>query len=333
VAQNILGDHTCDHLLFYHGEHHKALVMDFVQRIDWMNHDGVNLPMINDFVRNQFYDRVLARYVSGQHCTDIGFGTGLLTMMALKHGASHVRAFESDPDRYLLGREVVDRLGLGSQVELINERYDRGHDTTPVTFTETVNGNLWWEGLWNTLPIDSNTQFLPGTYFAEIWAVTVPRRFAAGLCRTESQSGVFNPAVDVDSRFVDLINSFRSVQALPDSELPRGLVHFERQRDTDWGWIPYMRAVQHGAVIAQYSVQQYLPDMAQFEMTVDTRPWQDQCVLIVPRMGMQQDHDRLYLDTGHWGAAESPVLLIEPQQRLRITHNVTNGHLNYYLED
>lgn len=307
--------------------------MDFVQRIDWHNHDGVNLPMINDFVRNQFYDRVLSRYVAGQQCTDIGFGTGLLTMIALQHGARHVRAFESDTDRYLLGCEVIDRLRLHDRVTLINERYDRSHSTTPVTFTETVNGNLWWEGLWNTLPDNANTVFLPGTYFVEIWAVTVPRRFAAGLCRTVSQTGVFTPGVDVDPEFVALINSFRSQQSLPDPELPQGLVMFERQRETDWGWIPYMQAVQQGHVAAHYAVNQHQTGRDCFEMTVDTRPWRDQCVLIVPRMGMQQDHDRMYLDNGHWGPAESPVLLIEPQHTLRITHSVTTGHLDYELKD
>ena len=45
--------------------------MDFLDRIDWYNHDGVNLGMINDFVRNQFYDRVLSIYVRDQVCVDI----------------------------------------------------------------------------------------------------------------------------------------------------------------------------------------------------------------------------------------------------------------------
>lgn len=32
---------------------------EFLSRIDWHNHDGINLSMINDLMRNQFYDRVL----------------------------------------------------------------------------------------------------------------------------------------------------------------------------------------------------------------------------------------------------------------------------------
>ena len=113
--------------------------MDFLNRIDWHNHDGVNLGMINDFMRNQFYDRILSRYVKDQDCTDIGFGTGLLSMLALKHGARHVRAFESDRDRYQLGCKIIEQLNLTDWIELINERYDHSYQPTPVTFTETVN--------------------------------------------------------------------------------------------------------------------------------------------------------------------------------------------------
>ena len=148
--------------------------MDFLERIDWQNHDGVNLGMINDFVRNQFYDRIIGRYVQDQNCTDIGFGTGLLSMLALKHGAKHIRAFESDLDRFQLGSEIINRLGLQDRIELINERYDNLYHPTPITFTETVNGNLWWEGLWNSLPCDDKSIFLPGEYFLELWAVEVP---------------------------------------------------------------------------------------------------------------------------------------------------------------
>mgnify|MGYP000270922000 CR=1 FL=1 len=81
--------------------------MSFLSRIDWHNHDGVNLGMINDFMRNQFYDRILSRYVANQRCTDIGFGTGLLTMLALKHGAEHVQAFEKSASLFLKSKYVI----------------------------------------------------------------------------------------------------------------------------------------------------------------------------------------------------------------------------------
>lgn len=306
--------------------------MGFLNRIDWHNHDGVNLGMINDFMRNQFYDRILSRYVADQRCTDIGFGTGLLTMLALKHGAQHVRAFESDTDRYQLGCEIIKQLRLEHRVELINQRYDRHCKPTPVTFTETVNGNLWWEGLWNSLPQDSQFIFLPGKYFLELWAVEVPHSFAQGLCVDAMDQRSFHPGIDISSEFVSLINELAQTTMLPLPTLSQGIVNFEREQQTAWGWIPYLRAVQAGEPVASYVADQWQPDIEYFELRIDTAHW-DQCtVLLVPRVGMQQDSDRLYLDTGHWGPGESPILLVNPVGTLVVKHSVINGIITYSME-
>lgn len=306
--------------------------MDFLSRIDWHNHDGVNLGMINDFVRNQFYDRVLSECVAGQQCTDIGFGTGLLSMLALRHGASHVRAFESDPDRYLLGCEIIQRLGLDQQIDLVNERYDHSFRPRPVTFTETVNGNLWWEGLWNSLPRGTETVFVPGSYFLEIWAVPVPRSFAQGLCRPGTSQSYFSPGVDLDQQFVATVNALASKTVSQDVDLVDGLISFERQQDTDWGWMPYLRAVQSGSVVASYCASCWQHNKDYFELTVNTAPWHKQTVLVVPRMGMQHNQHKLYLDLGHWGPGENPILLCNPKGNLRIRHSVCNGVIDYALD-
>lgn len=306
--------------------------MEFLNRIDWMNHDGVNLGMINDFMRNQFYDRILSRYVAGQHCTDIGFGTGLLSMLALKHGATHVRAFESDHNRYQLGVEVIKRLGLSDRIELINERYDHSYVATPVTFTETVNGNLWWEGLWNSLPRQAQTTFLPGEYFLEIWALPVPNSFAQGMCVPSESQAFFAPGVDVDPEFVATINQLANKTPVHTTPLPQGIVKFERQQETAWGWIPYMRAVQAGYCAGSYRATHCDEYRDNFEIKIATQHWHNQTVLIVPRMGMQQDNNKLYLDTGHWGPGENPVLLVDPQGTLVVTHNVRNGLITYSME-
>ena len=307
--------------------------MSYLDNIDWRNHDGVNLRMIDDFVRNQFYDRVLSRYVKDQYCTDIGFGTGLLSMLALKHGARHVRAFESDPNRYQLGCDIIKDLGLSDKIELINEHYTRQYITTPVTFTETVNGNLWWEGLWNSLPIDGKTTFLPGTYFLEIWALPVPKSFAQGIGNSVTSYSSFNPGVDVDLKFVNTVNKYAKCAEVDDIPLPDGIVTFERQHETIWEWVPYLRAMQAGQVVAKYSVDRWTPDTECFELCVNTENWRDQHVLIVPRMGMKQDTDVLYLDVGHWGPGENPILLVNPAGDLIVRHNVNNGIITYSLKD
>lgn len=305
--------------------------MDFLKRIDWHNHDGVNLGMINDFMRNQFYDVIISRYVQDQHCTDIGFGTGLLSMLALKHGAKHIRAFESDYDRFQLGTEIIKQLKLNDRIELINERYDNSYQPTPITFTETVNGNLWWEGLWNSLPRDEKSIFLPGEYFLEIWAVEVPRSFAEGLCVPGESQAFFDPGVDVDPAFVSLVNSLANKVSVGSLPLPSGIVNFERQQETAWGWVPYLRAVQAGHVVSSYLIK-YWDDIEHIKLNVQTSEWKNKTVLIVPRMGMQQDHNKLYLDTGHWGPGENPILLVNPENTLVVKHSVRNGLITYSLD-
>lgn len=308
--------------------------MEFLKQIDFQYHDGVNLPMINDFMRNQFYDRILSRYVANQRCTDIGFGTGLLSVLALKHGAEHVRAFESDQNRYLLGCEIISRLKLQDRIELIHDRYSvTTHTPTAITFTETVNGNLWWEGLWNSLPHNNETVFLPGEYFLELWAVEVPDSFAQGLCRIGQTQQYFTPGVDVDPEFVAVVDALAGREPAPESPaLSQGIVQFERQQETDWGWVPYLRAVQTGSVVAGYSAKHWNENKESFVLDVPTDHWKNSTVLIVPRMGMQHDNDKLYLDTGHWGPGEDPILLVKPQANLVVAHHVRNGTLTYSLD-
>jgi hypothetical protein len=214
---------------------------------------------------------------------------------------------------------------------LINERYDHNHKPRAITFTETVNGNLWWEGLWNSLPRGDETVFLPGTYFLEIWAVEIPESFARGLCRPGESQSCFSPGVDVDFEFVSAVNSLAGKAGTGSLPLDSGIVTFERQQETDWGWTPYLRAVQTGSVVASYSARHW-DDRKSFTLEVDTKDWRDKTVLIVPRMGMVQDNDRLYLDTGHWGPGENPIILSNPQTNLVVKHSVKNGIITYSLE-
>jgi hypothetical protein len=175
--------------------------------------------------------------------------------------------------------------------------------------------------------------FLPGEYFLEIWAAEIPERFARGMCRTGTTNQAFNPGVDIAQEFVDAVNSLSATVAAVDvDDLSTGIVTFERQQETDWGWIPYMRAVQSGLVVAKYSSSQYVDDCKDFTLTIDTVDWINKTVLIVPRAGMQQDTDRLYLDTGHWGPTESPILLHRPRGQFTVKHNVQDGVISYGLE-
>jgi hypothetical protein len=306
--------------------------MEFLKNIDWQNHDGVNFGMINDFMRNQFYDRILSTEVNGSTCTDIGFGTGLLSIIALKYGATHVRAFESDYNRYLLGKEIIARLNLASRIDLINEMYDNDCSPTEVTFTETVNGNLWWEGLWCSLPKGNETKFLPGEYFLEIWAVEVPDIFASAITVPSGSFEYFNPGIDIDDSFISTVNELAGLNKTILPTLDVGIVKFTRQQDTIWGWIPYARAVQAGTVVASYSISKFDPSTNSKTITIDATTWKNKNMLLVPRVGMQHAQHRLYLDTGHWGPCEDPVLAIKTGGKIQVKHNLRPGQISYNLE-
>jgi hypothetical protein len=324
--------------------------MEFLQRIDFKNHDGVNLAMINDFMRNQFYDRVLENRVQDQHCMDIGFGTGLLSVLAIKHGAIDIVAYESDVDRYELGCQMIDLLGLQNRITLLNQRYDHtmGLHNIDVVFTETVNGNLWWEGLHNSIPRSPGYQFLPGQYFLEMHAVLVPEAFAHGLIEYSEDSYKFAPGININEKFVSAVNLMIAkkyqlpVQTKNKTVLQPGIVTFDRQQSTVWGWIPYQRAIAQGQCVANYVLDierntvNDRPidfDQRRLELHINTDQYQDQTVLIVPRAGMQHDNNKMYLDTGHWGPTEDPIILHRPKGNLVVTHNLHNGKISYQLKE
>lgn len=298
-------------------------------RVDWNIDDGVLLPMLNDFSRNQFYDRVLQKYVKDQMCVDIGFGTGLLSMIALKHGAKHITAFEQDLDRYCLGHAIISRLHLGKRIELIHKKVDQNFNYSgAVVYAEIVDSHLWGEGLYNILPSDPDQLFLPGTYFLEMWAVKVSLSLAQGLCRAAHEKVLFNPGIDIDTNFVRLLNELVGTP-WHESDLPQGIVHFAHRHDQDYK--SCIKLIQNGSIVAKYHIDRRQDGIDYIELNIDTSEWSNSVVLLGPRTGMSQDNDRLYLDTGHWTLYDTlrPVLLVYPTRDVRIRHNLHTGTLEY----
>jgi len=302
--------------------------MDFLNRVDFENHDGVYLSMLNDVARNQFYDQILTQ-VRDHDCVEIGFGTGLLSMLALKHGACSIVAYESDPDRYQLGCKVINILKLQDRITLINQRYDHTceHEQT-VVFTETVDDNIWGEGLYNSLPRQLGRQFLPGQYFLEIYAIPISTDIAGSLIQAHEKNH-FSPGVDIDPRFVAYVNlllskkynkPIKSKVGLPDgvTELTPMPIYI------DWA--------TNNTYAGQYVVDANAPfvDQPVRQLQVDT---DKQPVLIVPRAGMQHGGNRLYLDTGHWKLPANPAVINSPNSRVMVEHDLHTGKISYKIKE
>ena len=302
--------------------------MDFLDRVDFENHDGVYLSMLNDVSRNQFYDQMLTE-VRDHDCVEIGFGTGLLSMLALKHGARSIVAYESDPDRYRLGCEIIKILKLQDRITLINQRYDHTckHDQT-VVFTETVDDNIWGEGLYNSLPRQPGQQFLPGQYFLEIYAVPISTDIASSLIQAH-ENNHFSPGVDIDPRFVSYVNlllskkynkPIKSKVGLPDgvTELTPMPTYIDWATNNTYAGRYVVDA--NGAFV----------DNPIKKLQVETF---NQPVLIVPRAGVQHSSKRLYLDTGHWKPPANPAVINSPNSRVIVEHDFRTGKITYKIEE
>ena len=124
--------------------------------------------------------------------------------------------------------------------------------------------------------------------------------------------------------------------------LDQGIVTFPRQQSTVWGWIPFQRAVTQGKCVGHYQldIQTQLIsndpidfDQPAYTFCIDTTGWQDKTVLIVPRAGMQHNQDKIYLDTGHWGPTEDPIILHRPNGNLSVTHDLHTGKITYTIKE
>jgi hypothetical protein len=72
--------------------------------------------MINDVKRNEAYEAAIRRAAPGKHVLDIGTGSGLLSMMAARAGASRVTACEVIAPIAEQARKIVGANGLSDRI-------------------------------------------------------------------------------------------------------------------------------------------------------------------------------------------------------------------------
>ena len=314
--------------------------------IDWNNDDGVNLPMINDFMRNQFYENIIKNNVKDKTVLDIGFGTGLLSMLALKHGANKIVAYESNPERYQLGLNIIQDCGLQSKIDLANKRYtwqDLDQLNVDVVVSETVSNNLWQEGMWSSLPRKSGVVFLPGKYFLEIHVQSVSKTFAETVNNTKTETQFFTPGVDLDTTFINSVNKHISNwNKKPVEQINRysltNSINSINNGEGPYGWIPWARMIINGNSLNKtitveansITVNKKTIDFSQRYLTakIDNLD-QDQYYMVGPRVGLQHDQHKLYLDASDcWGRPSSGVL-IHGLSQCTVTHDVHRGDILY----
>jgi type II protein arginine methyltransferase len=84
---------------------------------------GYHPRMMNDARRNHAWDRALRRAIRpGMRVLEIGSGAGMLALMAARAGADKVTTCEKDLIAATIAREICERNGYGSRVEVVSKK-------------------------------------------------------------------------------------------------------------------------------------------------------------------------------------------------------------------
>ena len=175
--------------------------------MDWMKDDGIFMPMINDTGRNKFYKRAIESSAAGKIVCDIGTGTGLLSILAIKAGAKHVYAVEQDAGRAVLARSMFEKLGITDRITIIEDNFLNTNIRADIYVSETINTQIFGE---NIIELAKHArqfggEFLPGKF--EITAQVYKNHPIFCLCQSRSDAFEFQPDIAIDPIFEQEINS------------------------------------------------------------------------------------------------------------------------------
>jgi hypothetical protein len=173
------------------------------QRLRWNKDNGIYISMLEDHARNQFYDKILSLNVKDKHCLEVGFGTGFLSLLALKHGAKHITAYEKNPDRYQLGCHIIKSLGLENQITLINEYFvPSSGNNEEVLFHEIIDPNIWGDGVINIMP--TTIEIIPSNYCCDFYLIPITKT------ELDALFGINDLAAEDDQIWVDFYNRIKA---------------------------------------------------------------------------------------------------------------------------
>jgi hypothetical protein len=108
--------------------------------------------MTNDTNRNIFYNQCFRDHhhgVQNKTCVEIGFGMGILSLLAAQYNPKHIFAFESKKDVYEIGKHLLEKSGLDKLITLENryitpQEIANMHDVE-VLYHELLTPNFWGE--------------------------------------------------------------------------------------------------------------------------------------------------------------------------------------------
>jgi SAM-dependent methyltransferase len=160
-----------------------------------------HFAMLNDRERNDAFAMALQRHVRpGCHVLDIGTGTGLLAMMAIRAGAGRVTTCEVNPLMAEIARQIIHDHGMSECITVIPKQSTSlriGHDlATPadMIISEIVDCGLIGEGLFPTMRHARHSLLAPRGLIlpksARLWGFLIESNIIMGLNHVTNAGGL-----------------------------------------------------------------------------------------------------------------------------------------------
>lgn len=181
-------------------------MLDPFQNFNWLDDNGIFLPMINDKNRNLFYQQALSIAAPDKVVVDIGTGTGILSILSARAGAKKVYAVEQDPGRAEFAKQMFQRLNLTNIIELVNANFLDTDISGDIYVSETINVQIFGEDI---LSIAGHALKHGGTFIPEKFEITarVFRDHAIFMLdQNDYESVECDIGIDIDPGYKDQIN-------------------------------------------------------------------------------------------------------------------------------
>lgn len=179
---------------------------DLSQIISWktISHYDFNMgthwDMLVDHPRNQFYDELL-KECKDKVVIDVGFGAGILSMLALKHGAKIVYAYEMEHQTYLLGKHIIESLGLEDQIILIHDKFFKSMGPADALIIhEIIGGAIWDETLICLNDTKDSRKVIPHIFSADIYGMENPKDICFDKFHPDNNI-TFDPGIDLNNEY------------------------------------------------------------------------------------------------------------------------------------
>lgn len=290
-------------------------------------HLKYGMLMINDVVRNRFYKKIL-KDTKNKNCLEIGFGSGILSILALEAGANHIVAYEEDLETYQLGLEIIQSLNLQDKIELIGQQFRpdniHRHKNIDYIFTETINHTLFGESMLKAVsgPLP---EILPNIYFLEVYAVPVSNNYAKRLINSDNT--VCNPGLEITEKFSATINKILNKTEVQLQEGLHGITIDNIHQVLDACEISSMLPVKTYNIDINKPVTQ-----AGVDWNIELENGSN--YLFIFRTGISYKDHKLYTDIcDNWGTFAQYALIINANNSFRIEQNFADGNFIFSYND